>query len=412
MKTIKTSQKSTPKIKFILYFFFVVMVISCSKDDAPPTAPVAVIESTPEEEGKEIILSSEKQMTSFQFTGIENNGVTVNIPGEIDEEGKTITIAMPNKTEITDLEPVLEIPEKAIYEPKGPQDFSTPINYTITAEDGTSRTYLVTVEVALSQKEILLLISAVNPGNTLNWNETDNLSDWEEVTLDGNGDIIELRMNARGLTNLPPEIRQLGSLEVLFLANMQVESLPPEIGQLSNLKLLHAQVSLSSLPAEIGQLGSLESLDLNVNFLSNLPPEIGQLGSLTSLSVFGNQLNSLPPEIGQLNSLENLALGNNNLSSLPTEIKQLVNLKTLNLRNNNLSQFNHVPFIPSGGLGDISALDCSTNTNLEELRLEGNPDLEVLNQCICDLDLDTGGSVDIDVVPNGVRCEDNNVIGN
>ena len=88
----------------------------------------------------------------------------------------------------------------------------------------------------------------------------------------------------------------------------------------------------------------------------------------------------------------------------------MFNLKELALSNNNLSEFNHVPFMPSGGI--INILDCSTQTNLEQLYLTGNPDLKTLNQCICDLDLDNGGTVDIDVVPDGVTCVGNDVIGN
>ena len=373
------------KTKLLILGMVLGLLMACGKDEPTPT-PDPVQQQDPEPE-PEPVLSSEKQIAGFQFTGIENNGVTVNIPGEIDEEGKTIDIEMPSKTEITALEPVLEIPDKAVYEPTGPQDFSTPINYTVTAEDGTSRTYLVTVEVALSQKEILLIISEANPGNTLDWKETDNLAGWEEVTLDGNGDITRLSMNNKGLTIVPPEIGQLSSLEILNLIFNDLSSLPPEIGQLNSLK----------------------ELFLNYNDLSSLPPEIGQLSSLEILRVNSNDLSSLPPEIGQLNSLEVLTLSSNNLSSLPTEITRLVNLTRLDLRNNNLSQFNHVPFIPSGGI--ITTIGCSTETNLAELFLGGNLDLEVLDQCICDLDTsEEGGTVEIDVVPIGVSCV-GNVIG-
>ncbi|MDO6518097.1 leucine-rich repeat domain-containing protein [Zobellia uliginosa] len=331
--------------------------------------------------------SSDKEITQFRFTGIENNGVTTDIPGIIDEEGKAITIDMPNGTEITALEPELEIPDNATYEPTGPQDFTSPINYTVTAEDGTSRTYLVTVDVLLGQKEILLLISELNSSNTLNWNESDDLSDWPELTLDENGYVIELEINNKKLTTIPPEIGQLISLKRLLLINMQIESLPKEIGQLRNLKLLQAQLALSDLPKEIGQLNNLETLYLYGNFLSNLPAEIGQLTNLKSLD-----------------------LGGNLLTSLPTEIKQLLNLTGLDVSNNKLSKFNHVPFIPSGGNSNI--LNCSTDTNLKDLRLSGNPNLTAISKCICDLDIENGGAVDIDVVPNGLDCVDSNVIGN
>ncbi len=156
--------------------------------------------------------------------------------------------------------------------------------------------------------------------------------------------------------------------------------------------------------------GMITELHLGNRELTILPAEIGQLGSLERLDLYINNLSSLPAEIGELASLERLNLDLNNLSSLPIEMKQLVKLRFLDLSRNNLSQFNHVPFIPSGGIG--IAVGCSTETNLEFLLLSGNPNLEVLNQCICDLDLDTGGAVDIDVVPDVVSCVGNTVLGN
>lgn len=435
MKTLKSRSKKTPLRNLFILILTIASIIGCSKDETIPT-PGPVQQQNPEPEPEsELVLSSDKQMTGFRFAGLEINGVTVDIPGEIDEEAKTIAIEMPSGTKITALEPEVETPDNAVYEPTGPQDFSTPINYTVTAEDGTSRTYLVTVALALSQKEILLIIYDANPGNTLNWNETDNLSDWTGVTLDGVGNITRLALAESQLTTIPSEIGQLGRLERLGLSFNSLSSLPPEIGQLNSLNRLNLLSNdLSSLPPEIGQLGNLEILFLGDNDLSSLPPEIGQLGNLLNLDLSGNNLASLSPEIGQLGRLEGLGLSANNLvslpaeigqlnsllglnlrgnelSSLPIEMNQLVNLSFLDLRENKLSAFNDVAFIPSDGFGDITpAAGCATETNLETLLLSGNPDLKDLNQCVCDLDLDKGGTVDIDVVPDGINCVANDVI--
>lgn len=92
-------------------------LIACSKDEPPTPNPIEQKNPEPEPEP---VKSSEKQMTSFRFTGIVNNGVTVDIPGEIDEQAKAITAKMPSGTEITALEPEVEIPAKAVYEPTGP----------------------------------------------------------------------------------------------------------------------------------------------------------------------------------------------------------------------------------------------------------------------------------------------------
>ncbi|MCK0189465.1 leucine-rich repeat domain-containing protein [Arenibacter sp. F20364] len=441
------------KTKLFFLAILLGLFFACSKDE-----PTSIKEPVKQQKPiPETVKSSEKQITDFRFTGIDNNGVKVDIPGEIDEQAKAIATKMPSGTEITALEPVLEIPDAAVYEPLGPQDFSTPINYTVTAEDGTSRTYLTTVEVALSQKEILLRITAANPNSTLDWKEIDDLNDWEEVTLDENGLIVEINLFKKNIAIVPPEIGQLSYLGTLLLNHNDLHSLPPEIGQLSNLQFLDLNLNelsslpkeighlssletltfssnslnslppefgqlsslrflnltnnkLDNLPPEIGQLSSLEILGLQDNYLSSLPPEIGQLSNLEGLFLDFNDLSSLPSEIGQLSSLRTLSLTKNNISSLPSEMRQLVNLKELYLNDNNLSQFNHVPYIASGD--NTPSVGCSTEaTNLEHLGLLGNPALEALKQCICDLDTDMGGTVDIDVVPNLVRCEGDVVSG-
>ncbi|WP_228041486.1 leucine-rich repeat domain-containing protein, partial [Planktothrix mougeotii] len=92
--------------------------------------------------------------------------------------------------------------------------------------------------------------------------------------------------------------------------------------------------SLTELPPEIGQLHSLQTLDLRDNSLTELPPEIGQLHSLQTLNLMGNSLTELPPEIGQLHSLQTLNLWNNSLTELPPEIGKLKDLEWITLRNN------------------------------------------------------------------------------
>ncbi|MGI9550365.1 MAG: leucine-rich repeat domain-containing protein [Aurantibacter sp.] len=429
----------------LIFGVLLVLLWACSKDDGP-AKPDPVQQPDPVVEP--VQKSGDKQMISFRFTEIDADGITVDISADIDEQANAITATMPSGTEITALEPTVEISPKATLDPNGPQDFTTPINYKVTAEDGTSKTYLATLAVALSQKEILLIISNANPDNTLEWKEEDNLNDWEEVTLDGDGNIAELDLGDKGLIYLSPEIGQLGSLKMLDLNNNNLSTLPPEIGNLNaldsldlddnNLSILPPEIgqlsslefldlddnNLSTLAPETGQLGSLEFLDLDGNNLNTLPPEIGQLGNLNILDLHDNNLSALPPEIGQLAELQSLDLEDNNLSALPPEIGQLANLKFLglfgnalaalpiemtqlvnltflDLRNNNLSNFNHISFISSG---PVTTIGCVTETNLEFLYLAGNADLEVLDECICNLDLNLGGDLDIDVVPNNVKC--------
>ncbi len=86
--------------------------------------------------------SSEKNITSFTFD-------QTNPPsqGNIDQTGKRITVDVPAGTDVTNLTPTIETTQGSTVVPASgePQDFSTPVEYTVTAEDGTSDTYTVTV---------------------------------------------------------------------------------------------------------------------------------------------------------------------------------------------------------------------------------------------------------------------------
>jgi len=360
------------KTKLFVFTTILGLLMACSKDDGP-IRPDPVIQPLQK--------SGDTQLISFHFTGIDADGTSVEITATIDEQAGTITATMPAGTDITALEPTVEIPIKATFEPKGAQDFTTPINYTVTAEDGTSRTYSATLDIALGQKEILLLISEANPGNDLGWNEDDNLTDWEEVKLDGNGKIVELYLSNKMLIKLPSEIGQLTNLEVLRLSDNVLAELPIElgllnklheltashnefkmipstIGNLSELKSLSLGLNqLEELPTEIGQLTNLEQLDLESNQLVKLPTSIGALINLKQLVLYDNELGKLPDTIGQLLSLEQLDLYNNSITSLPVAVGQLTNLKRLSLSANSLSQ------IPTS-IGDLQ--------NLEYLRIQDN----------------------------------------
>lgn len=80
--------------------------------------------------------SSEKDITGFM---VENVNGTVS--------GNAITVTLPAGTDVTALAPVIQISDKATVSPASGtvQDFTNPVEYTVTAEDGTVQIYNVTV---------------------------------------------------------------------------------------------------------------------------------------------------------------------------------------------------------------------------------------------------------------------------
>jgi len=84
--------------------------------------------------------SSEKKILSFSFASPA-------VEATITESAKTIVATVPLGTNVTALVPVITVSNKATVNPASgiPQDFTNPVTYTVTAEDGSQAVYTATV---------------------------------------------------------------------------------------------------------------------------------------------------------------------------------------------------------------------------------------------------------------------------
>jgi hypothetical protein len=112
----KLSLKSVTAI--ITCFAVTTVFISCKKEDA-------------------------KEITAFSFASPP-------VVGEINESAKTIAIKVPSGTDVTKLTPTITVSEKATVSPASgvAQNFTNPVRYTVTAEDGSTASYTVTVKIS------------------------------------------------------------------------------------------------------------------------------------------------------------------------------------------------------------------------------------------------------------------------
>ena len=85
-------------------------------------------------------VDNEKSILSFTIDGVE---------GDIDEIAKTVTLVMPEGTDVTELVPTIVVSEGATINPASgeAQDFTDPVTYTVTAQNGTTAEYTVSVVV-------------------------------------------------------------------------------------------------------------------------------------------------------------------------------------------------------------------------------------------------------------------------
>ena len=145
-----------------------------------------------------------------------------------------------------------------------------------------------------------------------------------------------LVLQRKKLTEIPPEVFKLDSLEELILDGNSITSLPPEIGKLTRLRKLSVKHNkLESLPKEIGNLKNLEELYLEFNYLKFLPDEICNLTDLQYFYIGKNQLEELPLQLGNLYNLRELYLvGSGALLEIPYSITNMRKLELLKIDKN------------------------------------------------------------------------------
>jgi len=86
-----------------------------------------------------------KAITSFKFESLSPEVV-----GTIDEINYTISLTVPYGTDVTNLVPTISVSPNATSSPASgiAQDFTSPVTYTVTAEDDSTQDYVVTVVVS------------------------------------------------------------------------------------------------------------------------------------------------------------------------------------------------------------------------------------------------------------------------
>jgi hypothetical protein len=96
---------------------------------------------------KEDELSSKKEVLSFVFEASKNAELEHNILGII--SGTNITTTVPFGTDISNMIPTIEISPRATLDPGSgiSTDFTNPVTYTVTAEDGTTQSFTATVPI-------------------------------------------------------------------------------------------------------------------------------------------------------------------------------------------------------------------------------------------------------------------------
>ena len=143
--------------------------------------------------------------------------------------------------------------------------------------------------------------------------------------------VEELDMQTVRIDQWPESLKEMESLRRLDLNRNSIAEIPDVLGGFPNMISLNLALNreITQIPPSIGQMRSLERLYLGYNNLSSLPKEITNLQSLRYLGLGYNEFSVLPEFLCQLTALESLNVTSNPLSELPESLAQLPNLKRI-----------------------------------------------------------------------------------
>lgn len=137
--------KLTTLVALILLLF----ALSCKKDKQPdPIQPPT--------------LSSDKDITEFTFNSADNAAyLSYGFKGTITND--TIKFDLPSGTQVSHLVPAISMTGVAVTPNSGiAQDFSSPVTYTVTAADKTTKQYVVIVTVQIADAFDVIYTAGTN----------------------------------------------------------------------------------------------------------------------------------------------------------------------------------------------------------------------------------------------------------
>ncbi len=383
-------------LKNSFFVLITLLIASCSNDD-------------------DVLKSNAKELTAFTING---NNATIN------EQDKTVALELPVGTDKTSLSAEVAMSAKATItpDPSVSRDYTDPVEYIITAEDGSTQKYkvLVVIEASTAKELTAFTINGINA--TINEQDktvalelpagTDQTSLSAEVAMSAKATITPDPSQARDYTNSVEFIitAEDGSIQKYVITVSVVALTEREIlialynanpentlgwditntdistwqgvtltdGRITNLSL--DRKAINSIPAELGNLTALTELGLGNNSLTSIPVELGNLTKLKELGLYNNLLTDIPKELSKLTNLEELVLNRNSLTSIPAELGNLTNLTTFDLIGNSLTsipaELGNLTALTELGLGNNSLTSIPSTlgnlTKLKTLRLGNN----------------------------------------
>ncbi len=104
-----------------------------------------------------VTVTEEAASTGNDIVTFRLEGLDPAVNGVVSAADHTVAVEVPSGTDVTALVPTIAVSENATLAPESgvAQDFTSPVTYTVTAQDGTAQDWVVTVTVATAGKTVL-----------------------------------------------------------------------------------------------------------------------------------------------------------------------------------------------------------------------------------------------------------------
>lgn len=374
MKTIKS---------FFLLITSILIFTSCNKDNL------------------EVISSEENLILNFELSNTKEVF--------IDKNSQKVFIIIEENQDITSLTPSIKVSDKATISPQGSQDFSTPVEYTITAQNGDKSMYTIYVsKITENSRQAETVVTsfkftvADNPNVGLTSDAVgvieENTSFFSKIsiTVPESVDITNLRSDVEiqnGFTLSTNSYRNYSNEVILYIFSNDYQLSKAYFIEVNrgndnivfeddNFKqaLINRSVDTNN-DGEISysEANATENLFLRGNDIKNIS-EIEYFTNLVGLGIMSTNIGSL--DVTKNVKLENLLVSfNRNLETINIDNP---NLKSVTVSSSgllseiNLSNATNLNTVKYANLIGLKSLDLSTNKNLKEIFLYNNQ-LEYIN---------------------------------
>ncbi len=154
-------------------------------------------------------------------------------------------------------------------------------------------------------------------------------------------------INNEELTQLPSQLFEINSLEVLEINNTQLTTIGDEISKLTNLKeaIFNRNQRLNNISSQISLLKNLNNFSIIDSDITEFPTGLFECKKISDINISSSKITSIPKQISELSELKSFWLYGTPVTELPLTKKQFENLLYLGIGDTKISDYEFLEFL-------------------------------------------------------------------